>query len=93
MTDHPDEHSHGHSHGDVSQEDPPKMTGRRLLLTVAFVLAFGALAFGLPTLGRNAAELFIPVWLILTVSTVFVIMWFTKRILTAERARDPEPLN
>jgi len=82
-----------HAHGDVSEEDHPRMTGKRLVLTVAFLLAFGALAFGLPTLGRNAAELFIPVWLVLTVSTVFVLMYFTKKMLTAEKARDSERLN
>jgi hypothetical protein len=57
------------------------------------MLGFAALAF-LPSLfSRHVHDIFIPVWLTLTISTVIISMWFTRYIMTYEKYRDSETVS
>jgi hypothetical protein len=40
--------------------------------------------------GTNLPDIFIPIWLTLTIGTVVISMWFTRAILIAEKSRDSE---
>jgi hypothetical protein len=61
-----------------------------LLLLIVIMFGIAVLTFGPSLTLRDAAVVFIPVWLFLTVSVVFICMWFVRNILTAEKARDSE---
>lgn len=59
------------------------------------VLTWGVALFlrgktGIDSTGTNYTLIFIPAWLTLTIATVAVSFWFTKRMLTAEKYRDSE---
>lgn len=45
---------------------------------------------GLSGTGSDLPQIFIPVWLTLTIATVIISFWFTKFLMTAERYRDSE---
>lgn len=40
--------------------------------------------------GLDMPNVFIPVWLTLTIATVIISMWFTKRLMEYEKFRDSE---
>jgi hypothetical protein len=63
-----------------------------VLLTI-IMLGFAGLTF-LPSLfSRHVYDIFIPVWLTLTILTVIISMWFTRYIMTYEKYRDSETVN
>jgi hypothetical protein len=47
-------------------------------------------ATGLSGTAKNLPNIFIPAWITLTIATVIISMWFTKRLLEAEKYRDSE---
>lgn len=79
---------------------PHKSSPRRLVLLTVIMLGFAALSFlpalfsrgatGLSSTGTNSPDIFIPVWITLTVATVIISMWFAKFLIEAERNRDAE---
>jgi hypothetical protein len=77
-----------------------KSSPRRLVLLTIIMVGFAALSFlpslfsrggtGTTSTGTNLPDVFIPVWLTLTIATVVISMWFTRYILTYEKYRDSE---
>lgn len=89
--------SHGH---EASHEGSKGSSPRRLIIVTAIMLSVAALSF-LPPLfsrgptnvtstGYSFTELFIPVWLTLTVGVVIIAFYFFRDLVTKERARDGE---
>ncbi|HYW85004.1 MAG TPA: hypothetical protein VFB30_17205 [Spirochaetia bacterium] len=70
-----------------------------MLITIIMV-GFAALAFlpslfsrggtGVSNTAGDLPNIFIPIWLTLTIATVIISMWFAKFIMTAEKYRDSE---
>ena len=70
-----------------------------MLITIIMV-GFAALTWGPALFARagtglggtsiNFPSIFIPVWLTLTIGTVIISMWFTKRLMEYEKDRDYE---
>jgi hypothetical protein len=78
---------HDTSHGTGGAK---KSSSRRLMLLTIIMVGFAALTF-LPSLfQRSTQEIFIPVWLTLTIATVIISMWFAKYLMTYEKYRDSE---
>jgi len=69
---------------------PSKSSSKRLLLITIIMVGFAALTWGPSLFTRNVQAAFIPAWLTLTIATVIISMWFTKRLLEAEQFRDHE---
>lgn len=69
-----------------------KSSPRRLILLTVIMVGFAALTWGPSLFSRNVQEMFIPAWITLTIATVVISMWFTKKFLEAERYRDNETL-
>jgi hypothetical protein len=67
-----------------------KSSSRRLLVVSLVMVGFAATAWGPALFQRNVHDIFIPVWLTLTIATVIISFWFTKRIMTYESYRDSE---
>jgi hypothetical protein len=75
----------------------------RLLLIAVVLVGFAFGSWGLSLFfrgatnvketGKNFPEIFIPVWVGMTITTVVVSFWFAKRILTAEKSRDSETVS
>ncbi len=89
------------AHGqEASHETGGKSSPKRLLLITAIMLGFAALSWGISLFSKgptgisntagNFSFVFIPAWLTLTIGTVVISVWFTKRLLTAEKYRDSE---
>ncbi len=77
-----------------------KSSPRRLVILTLVMLGFAAASFlpslfsrggtGVSNTAGNLPDLFIPIWLSLTIATVIISMWFTKFLMTAEKYRDSE---
>ncbi len=86
----------GTSHGSGEARKSP----RRLVLLTLVMLGFAAASFlpslfsrggtGVSNTSGDLPNLFIPIWLTLTIATVVISMWFTKFLMTAEKYRDSE---
>ncbi|HEV2390244.1 MAG TPA: hypothetical protein VGS04_05920 [Nitrososphaerales archaeon] len=85
----------------ASDEIEKKSSPRRLLLITVIMLGFAAASFlpslfsrgagtGVSDTASNLPDIFIPIWLTLTIGTVVISFWFVKFIMTAERYRDSE---
>ena len=98
-----DAHNEGQSDGKQPAAsygaDSGKESPRRLIIVTIIMVGFALLTFapalfsrgatGLNT-GTNLPDIFIPVWLTLTIATVVISLWFARYILIAEKARDSE---
>jgi len=79
-----------HGHSAAPQRPRSGFTRLHLVLLIAIMVGIATLTFGPSLTVRDIVPIFIPIWLFLTVSVVFICMWFVHNILTAERARDSE---
>ena len=81
---------------------PSKSSPKRLILLTVVMVGFAALTWGASLFSRGAGtgvgatafdlpNIFIPVWITLTIATVIISMWFAKRLMEAEKFRDHEP--
>jgi hypothetical protein len=88
--------AHDASHGGGGKSSP-----RRLLVLTVIMLGFAAALFvpslfwrgagtGVSNTATDLPNIFIPVWLSLTIATVVISMWFARFIMTAEKYRDSE---
>ncbi|HVC27763.1 MAG TPA: hypothetical protein VND40_06335 [Nitrososphaerales archaeon] len=79
---------------------PSRSSHRRLVLVTIIMVGFAGLSFlpalfsrggtGVSSTGSDMPNIFIPVWLTLTIATVVISMWFTKFLMTYEKYRDSE---
>jgi len=96
-------YSHGNENkGEVSHgvDGKGRSSPIRLLLLAVVMVGFAVLTWGtalffrggtgIRSTGTNITLIFIPAWLTLTIATVVISMWFTKRLMEAERSRDNE---
>jgi hypothetical protein len=95
-------HDEGAGHGQEASHgaNASRSTPRRLVLITIIMLGFAALTFlpalfsrggtGITSTGTNITEIFIPIWITLTISTVVISMWFARFLMTAEKYRDSE---
>jgi hypothetical protein len=99
-----DAHNEGQSDGKQAaapyEAGQGKSSPRRLIIVTIIMLGFAFLTFapalfsrgatGLRSTGTNLPNIFIPVWLTLTIGTLVISLWFARYILIAEKSRDSE---